>query len=618
MTDSTPSMSRFEFLCFWRYTSLPVLLSVLFVVLGIPIFLRMPLWCDITLYDVAARSILAGGVHYRDVFDTNTPGYVWCLTVLRATLGTSSIAIRAVDLGIFAGIVILLDQLAKLGGGTRTSRNWAIAGMLSFYPFSTEFIHAQRDVWLALPMLAAVYLRLQRIGRSARGAEVGYFWPAFAEGLLWALATWIKPHVIPLALCTWLLTIPRLSEGSWRCAGRDLAGNLTAGIALGLAGVALLVQSGTWPHFVIVMTEWNGHYADIIFEEFRFRLQDELYWFPPWSLMVVPSVLLVVLALIDGRIFSSKWLAAWERGPIGREVSPGLYDSAPDDSARFARAVLAGTYLIWVINSLVFQRAFLYVHATETLMMMALWASQRWCLPAFVIGCIAAISLLFRIGDDVPEVRDSLSGSRSFNYDKLEIDYRHALGERGYAQRWVACFETPSTGPDDARLKDTLKRYHQHVATTNWEELNEVETFLRSQNVRDREVVCWDEGVHPLYLNLGIQPGLRFMHIHNAERIWDDAAEKIRSELQPNTSLRFVVSDLEWVAYVTNPYKEYERHPQANRYQLGRSPDNLVPPMKEEWSEVFPYDGRKAIFRTDGGRGRYVVFAITLPLGKVE
>ena len=618
MADSIPSTTRFAFLYFWRWSWLPVLLSVLFVVLGIPIFLRMPLWCDITLYDVAARSILAGGVHYRDVFDTNTPGYVWCLTALRATLGTSTIAVRAVDLGIFAGVVLLLDQLAKLGGGSRRSRNWAIAGMLSFYPFSTEFIHAQRDVWLALPMLAAVCLRLRRIGRRGDGAGVGYFWPAFAEGLLWALATWIKPHVIPLALSTWLLTVPRLSGGSWRVAGRDLAGNLSAGIALGLAGVALLVQSGTWPHFVIVMTEWNGHYAEIIFEEFRFRLQDELYWFPPWSLMVVPSLLLVALAMIDGRVFSSKWLATGERGPIGREISPGFYDSAPDDSARFARAVLAGIYLIWVINSLVFQRAFQYVHVTETLMMMALWASQRWCLPAFVIACVAATSLLFHFGDDVPKLRESLSGSRSVNYDKLEIDYRHPLAQRGYAERWVACFQTPSTGPEDAKLKDGLKRYHVHVATTNWEELSEVEAFLRSRNVKDREVVCWDEGVHPLYLNLGIRPGLRFMHIHNAERIWDDAAEKIRGELQPNTALRFVVSDLEWVTYVTRPYKDYERKPQPNRYPLGRSTDNLVPPMKEEWSEVFPYDGRKAIFRTQGGRGRYVVFAITLPLGKVE
>ena len=42
--------------------------------------------CDLTLYDMAARSIMAGGVHYRDVFDTNLPGFVWLLVIVRRTL----------------------------------------------------------------------------------------------------------------------------------------------------------------------------------------------------------------------------------------------------------------------------------------------------------------------------------------------------------------------------------------------------------------------------------------------------------------------------------------------------------------------------------------------------
>ena len=595
-----------------------MILSVLLFVLAAPVFLRLPLWCDVTLYDVAARTILAGGIHYRDVFDTNTPGYVWCLTALRATLGTSTIAVRAVDLAIFAGVVFLLDRLAKLGGGSRTSRWWAIAGMLSFYPFNSEFIHAQRDVWLTLPMLTAIYLRLRRICTSTGGAPVHYFWPAFAEGLLWALATWIKPHVIPLALATWVLTARRLGAGSWRIAGRDLAGNLAAGIAVGLAGVALLVASGTWPHFWIVMTEWNGHYADLVFGELVYRLPDELSWFPPWSILLIPSLLLVALSLIDGRILSAKWLPDGERGPIGREISPLLFDPAPSDGARFARGVLAGVYFVWAFESFVFQRAFLYVHVTETLMMIALWASHRWCMPAFVIAWIASFSIVFRIGDDAPNLREALRGNGVVSYDRLDRNYRHALAERGFAGQWLACFHTPTTGREDARLKDTLKKFHLHVATTNWEELGEVEAFLRSRDVKDRELVCWDEGVHPLYLSLGIRPGLRFMHIHNADRIGPDSVAKIRAELHPNRAIRFVVCDLEWVAYVTGPYKDHIRTVHTSRYPPGRSPDNPVPVMDEQWNEVFPYDGRKAVFRSQGGIGRYIVFEVTHPLGKVE
>ena len=604
----------------WRTPWLPAALAVLLAALGVPVFLRLPLWCDVTLYDVAARAILSGGVHYRDVFDTNTPGYVWCLTAIRATLGTSEIAVRAVDLAIFAGVVFLLDRLAKLGGATPAPRWWAIAGMVSFYPFNSEFLHAQRDVWLTLPLLAAVVLRLRRSARSAAGSPINYFWPAFVEGLLWAVATWIKPHAIPLALAVWLLTVRRLSGGSWRIAGRDLAGNLAAGIALGLAGVALLVVTGTWPYFYDVMANWNGHYTAIIWGEIPDRLNHALGWFPPWSLVLIPTLLLVLLALIDGRVFSPKWLPEGERGPIGRQIAPLWFDPAPDDAARFARAVLAGLYLAWIVESFFFQRGFHYVHVPETLLMMVLWASQRWCLPAFILAGIASFSVLFRIGDDVPSLRESLSGGRVLDYEKLEYDYRHALGEPGFASNWVAAFTTPTEGQEAQRLKDRLKKMRGHVATTNWEELGEVADYLRSRGVKDREVVCWDEGVHPLYLSLGVQPGLRFMHVHNAENIGPDAPHKILTELQANPDIRFVVSDLEWVAYV-----EYEPKNRAEPYPPPRSPEDPMPALPEfvrrselKWVEVFPYDHRRAVFRSNGGRGRYIVFAVAAPLKIAE
>ena len=57
---------------------------------GVPLFLRMPPWCDLTLYDVAAQNLLRGGVHYRDVFDTNLPGFVWVLAALQSVLGRST------------------------------------------------------------------------------------------------------------------------------------------------------------------------------------------------------------------------------------------------------------------------------------------------------------------------------------------------------------------------------------------------------------------------------------------------------------------------------------------------------------------------------------------------
>ena len=606
-----------RFLRFWRTPWLPAALAALLAVLGVPVFLRLPLWCDVTLYDVAARTILTGGVHYRDVFDTNTPGYVWCLTVLRRLLGPSDLAVRAADLAIFAGVAALLDRLAKLGGASSAARWWALAGMLSFYPFNSESLHAQRDVWLTLPLLAAVLLRLKRMTRPPAETPPRYFWPAFAEGLLWGAATWIKPHAIPLALAVWLLTVRRLSGGSWRIAGRDLAGNLAAGIGLGLAGVALLVASGTWPHFLDVMMNWNGHYTDLIRGELGLRVHSALRWFPPWSLMLVPTLLLVLLSFVDGRVLSTRWLPVGERGPIGRAISERVYDPGPTDAARFARAVLAGLYLAWVVESFFFQRGFHYAHVPETLLMLALWASHRLCLPAFVLAWIAALSLTFRIADDVPELKDALRRGCFYDYDTLESDYRHPLAKPGYAAGWVAALTTPTTGQDDARLKDRLKRTRGHEATSNWEELGEVEAYLRAQGVRDREVVCWDDGVHPLYLSMGIRPGLRFMHVHSAESIGPNAPHTILTELRANPHLRFVVTDLEWVSYV-----EYEAIDRPVPYRPGRDLAKVLPAKVRgsdlKWTQVFPFDGREVVFRSDGDRGRYVVFALSAPLNIVE
>ena len=58
-----------------------------------PLFLCMPLWNDVTLHDMAVRSMLRGGVHYRDVFDTNLPGIDWLMAGVRFAAGWRSEAL---------------------------------------------------------------------------------------------------------------------------------------------------------------------------------------------------------------------------------------------------------------------------------------------------------------------------------------------------------------------------------------------------------------------------------------------------------------------------------------------------------------------------------------------
>lgn len=164
----------------WRWAWLGWAVALALLIAGGPLFLRMPLWTDANLYDVAAQNLLRGGVHYRDVFDTNLPGFVWLLTGLRAALGPSIEAARAVDLLVFGLIVGLVMRWARWGGASAAEQAWAVAASVAFYLFISEFNHLQRDVWMMLPALLAAGYRFRRLRQAAGLTEAGVSTPAAA------------------------------------------------------------------------------------------------------------------------------------------------------------------------------------------------------------------------------------------------------------------------------------------------------------------------------------------------------------------------------------------------------------------------------------------------------
>src|SRR6478672_7961377 len=82
----------------WRSTGCGYCVALVALVVGIPLFLCMPPWNDVTLHDMAVRGMLRGGVHYRDVFDTNLPGIDWAMALVRVVFGWSYETLRACDL----------------------------------------------------------------------------------------------------------------------------------------------------------------------------------------------------------------------------------------------------------------------------------------------------------------------------------------------------------------------------------------------------------------------------------------------------------------------------------------------------------------------------------------
>ena len=181
------SRTRLDWPTVAAWVGLVALLAV-----NLPAFLCLGLDSDTLMYDVCARRVLAGDVHYRDLLETNFPGIVWLHMLVRSVVGWSSEALRAVDFAVVAASVWLLTRwLPRAAPGW--VRVFAATALLGFYLTRSEWCHCQRDTWMLLPALAALALRARQAGRLAQPdagllARVGW---AVAEGALWAAACWI-------------------------------------------------------------------------------------------------------------------------------------------------------------------------------------------------------------------------------------------------------------------------------------------------------------------------------------------------------------------------------------------------------------------------------------------
>ncbi len=591
----------------WRSVTLPRIITVLLLLIGLPLFLRMPPWCDVTLYQLAARNILHGGIHYQDVFDTNLPGYVWIITGLYALFGDSTLAVRVVDFGIVTGVVLILDRLEQRGGATPALRWWTIATAALFYLFAVEMVHAQRDIWMALPALAAVLLRVRRATRQE--TAFGHFRAAGVEGLLWGVAVWLKPHVILMAAVVWLLSIRYLCGGGrsgWRKVAADFLGNLGGGGIVGLAGIAGLVASGTWAAFIDVFTRWNPKYLELVWLEFDDRVAQQLFWFPPWSLGLVLTVPLAIASVIDAAPWRSREAAAAAPGPLGAWLPRWLWDTGASAECRWVRGIVAGLYLVWITQAFFLQRGFQYVHVVETLLMFALWAAHGWAWVLIGWVWLVFTSSVWLIADYQAAVREQLE--RLHERSRARYWPRHPLAMPARLALWPRCWRGDRSEEERLILWDQLRLHPPHEAVISWQELGEVADYLRQQGVRDGEVIAWFDSPHAVYSLLDIEPGFRYMHVYTALTIASRGVRTAQGECPVMADLarqhraRFVVNDLEWSALF------HEHDPDqvaALQGPAGNPPHDLLPAFTP-YKSLFPFN-QPTLFRSRQGTGRYIV-----------
>jgi hypothetical protein len=558
---------------------------------GVPLFLCMPPWNDVTLHDMAARSILRGGVHYRDVFDTNLPGIDWAMAGVRAAFGWSYEVLRAVDLVVFAGIVAVLCRWLRRCGGTGYAVAWFVVAAALWYPFTSEFNHVQRDPWMLLPAVAAAWLRLKQVGRAGTGRPL--FGPAVLEGLVWGAAVWVKPHVVIPALAVWAVSaVLMLRYELRRRVGADFAGLLLGGLLAGAPGVAWLVATGAWPEFLDIFLNWNPDYLSDV-ESVGSRFDRSFACFRPWSVLHLAALPLAALALWEARVWSRR------SGEPAQVNAPGwLYLPATSDSVAAARALLAAMYLAWFAQTVLVQKAFDYVQVPLLLLGMAVVAFHRWCFAVPYLLWFVAVGVLVNAAEANPAVASAVRAvDPASRYGKFE---KHSLADWEIVKLWPRCWQEGGS----PELRDKLGQYTDIHCGTKWGELNDVAQFLRSVEppLGPGELNCWHDGTHPLYLKLDLDPATRYMHYGTAFGIKSKRA-RIAGEVAASRQ-RYVVSDL-----VRTTWEKKAVYDPAS-WQAGDPLPRWLPVNERA---KFPWN-QPVVFRS----GRYVVHKVTQPLGTIR
>jgi hypothetical protein len=250
---AAPATTRAPALSAW-------LLAVLLLV-HVPAFLCLAVDADVSQWDLCARTVREGGVFYRDAFENNLPGMLWLHLAVRAVVGWTSEAMRAVDLGVLAAIIVLLVRRLPAGASAAARLGTAFV-LAAFYLSTSEWCHCQRDTWMLLPALLALELRRQALALAGPGGlSPAFFFRPLLEGLLWGAAFWIKPFVAVPALVCWLAAARPVARKVGRRLALDGLLVATGGLAAGAAGCGWLWATGAWKDFWDVMWVWNREYA---------------------------------------------------------------------------------------------------------------------------------------------------------------------------------------------------------------------------------------------------------------------------------------------------------------------------------------------------------------------
>lgn len=502
---------------FWNTSTFSLGALILLIIVATPQLICMPVTNDVSYYDLQARTVMRGGMLYRDMVEPNFPGVVWVHITVRSLFGWSTEALRAFDLLIFSLTVFLLTRFVA---GVRFQLAFLL--FLAYYSVS-EWCHVQRDLWLLLPTAAALNLRWAQIQRTAQEEVAGktLFLYGLLEGLVWGAGVWLKPHVVIPALAVWLCSLASsdLRAKVWK----DLGGLLTGGLIAGALGLSWLYFTQTLPWFLEMQLDWNREYlAEGNFGNLRYIILNMVARFFPYILIHLAAVPAAILLLLR---------------------------QDPQRSAQTALRLrlLSALYLAWLLQVVLLQHPFDYVH-----------------FPPLLLG-LSLLVYTFHCTRRARLTRWLLTGS----FLVMALIYS-PVTKPAYLRLWSACLEQGSTGA----IRNQLAR----IPYPDWEDMEHVAEFLKSQQTQDREVTCFSNDMVHLYLSLDLEPSTRFVYTQSYIEFYPSRRPLIFKALRESPQ-RFVLSNLMAGGLLVSQAKE-----------IGPEGPNAYPPdFPEHLKAKFPF-----------------------------
>lgn len=269
-----------------------ILVVILVVLLALPV-LSYPMWRDHGMYGNIARTILAGGTPYIDMWDIKPPPIYYLYAAAIAVIGPTTAAPRALD---FVGFVLAAPALYLLASrltGDRRVGVWAVLTYGVFYFTETYASLSQSDSLVTIPMIYAVLCA--RLASDSQGRRA-LLW-ALAAGLVCGLIVWFKQYYLFFIAALALEHLIR-RRGTWRSRG------FLTEVAAFIAG-SLITAGGLWLYFyskgmwseMLIIAQGTAAYNALGYDwnEFVSSMRNYIYFrWSHWGAMLTLAALLPV------------------------------------------------------------------------------------------------------------------------------------------------------------------------------------------------------------------------------------------------------------------------------------------------------------------------------------